>query len=146
VRQLPPDDDCWVAILWSNGAPIADVARAIRWGELPDRVQGVMLLGSCVAFPDRRIHNYFLRIPRGMDPHIAMEVQTLDEIEGMDKLASVVLRHFERSSGVRATLVHGGGREILRRDGSRRIHPFNFMLAPDPEGAGRSTRDWWLGE
>lgn len=143
VRQLPVHDDCWVAILWSNGAPVAEVAKTIRWDQIPLHINGVFLLGSGVAFPDRHIHNYVVPIPRDLPSHAETDLQTLDEVEGMEALAAVILKQFERSSGVRATLVYGGAREILKRDGSKRIYPFNFLLTPDPPFADREAGEFW---
>ncbi len=144
VRQLPASDDCWVAILWSNGAPLRAVAAAIRWDEIPHHVSGIMLLGCGVAFPHRQIHGFITPLIRGVGPDDERQLRTLDETDGMEDLATLVLDRFERSSGVRATLLQGGSREIIRRDGRKRILPFNLLLDSDPVGFDRNANDFWL--
>jgi hypothetical protein len=143
VRQLPEGDECWVAFLWSNGAPVKAVAPAIRWSEIPRHVNGIMLIGAGVAFPHRQIHVFAMPITRDTPIDAGRELQTLDETEGMAEFASLVLDRFERSSGVRATLLHGGRQELIRRDGKKRIVPFNLLLDADPTGFDRNSNDRW---
>jgi hypothetical protein len=143
VRQLPEGDECWVAFLWSNGAPVKAVAPAIRWSEIPRHVSGIMLLGAGVAFPHRQIHVFALPITRDTPLDTGRQLQTLDETEGMAEFASLVLDRFERSSGVRATLLHGGHQEIVRRDGGKRIVPFNLLLDADPVDFDRNAQHDW---
>lgn len=61
----------------------------------------------------------------------------------MAEFATLVLERFERSSGVRATLLHGGRQELIRRDGKKRIVPFNLLLDADPPGFDRNSNDRW---
>lgn len=144
VRQLPRDDDCWVAVLWSNGAPSRAVYDAIRWEEIPSHVEGIVLVWSGVAFPHREIHAYTAVMPRDADDS-PPEVTSLDG-EEMSAFAQLVLRRFERSAGVRATLLKGGNRTVMLRDGSRRILPFNLLLDADPDPLARdATPSLWGG-
>jgi hypothetical protein len=143
VRQLPTDDECWVAILWSNGAPLREVANTIRWDDIPRHVRGILLVGSGVAFPHRNIHVFVMPVERDRDADADIELQTLNAEEGMQELAALILGHFERSSGVRATLLYGGARELVRRDGNKRILPFNLMLDPDPVQFDREAGGFW---
>jgi len=137
VRQLPEHDECFVAIFWSNGAPIALLADTIRWGEIPEHVTGLIVVGCGVAFPDRQIHCFTTVIDRESARSEARKVDTLqEEYEG---LAGLILDRFERSSGVRPVELYGGQRLILRRDGSRRIIPFNLLLDADPPQYGRGA-------
>lgn len=50
--------------------------------------------------------------------------------------ARTIFQAVNRSSGLRPTLIHvpweGKKIRLLQRDGSRRISPFNVVLAPDP--------------
>jgi hypothetical protein len=131
VRQLPEDDDCWVGIFWSNGAPATTVHAAIPWREIPRHVTGIVLLGSGVAFPHRNIHAFAHVIHRDVAANSELALRSLDG-EGMEEIAGLVLDRFERSSGVGATLLKGGERTVLLRDGRRRILPFNLLLDRDP--------------
>jgi hypothetical protein len=129
VRQLPAHDECMVAVYWSNGAPARKVAAGIDWNKLPPYISTLLLLGCGVAFPDRTIHCYMLPVRRrehGVPDHV------FSQNEGQDDYAKLVLDRFERSSGIRPSLVYGGNRVIIRRDGTRRILPFNLLLDADP--------------
>jgi hypothetical protein len=132
VRQLPTQDECWVALYWSNGAPLASVAAGIDWSQIPEHVSGLLMFGQAVAFPDRQIHVFASRIERGGSGSSSGRVDSL-EGEAMQHVAELVLARFERSSGVRATLLRVGNRDLVRRDGSRRILPFNLLMDVDPE-------------
>lgn len=139
ARQLPTRDECWVAIYWSNGAPVNEVAAMLRWTDIPDHVAGVVLIGCGVAFPHRNIDCYVVPIERDHPPDAERVVASQED--DMDDVARLVIERFERSSGVRATLLYGAQRLILRRDGSRRILPFNLLLDADPPQFERSAWD-----
>lgn len=135
VRQLPARDECWVALYWSNGAPLRDAASAIDWSAIPPHVAGVLFIGQGIAFPHCEIHCFAVGIPREHDASTAVVVQSL-EGEAMQQVAEFVVARFERSAGVRATLLRVGRRDLILRDGSRRILPFNLLMDPDPDFDG----------
>lgn len=139
VRQLPANgDSCWVALHWSNGAPMRAVLQAIDWATIPARVDGLLLAGTGVAFPDRNLHVFQAVQPREAAAESGhAEVQSLRD--GMHELAEAVLGRFERSAGVRPTLVQVGRRVLINRDGALPIAPFNLLLDSDPAGLERST-------
>lgn len=139
VRQLPTTDPCWVAIYWSNGAPFDVVARSIPWSEIPGHVNGVILVGCGVAFPHSQIHCFSTAMGRDqpLDADIALH-STEAEQQG---LAELILERFERSSGVRPTLLGVRNRTLIRRDGSRRILPFNLLMDVDAPGFDRLAED-----
>ncbi len=134
TQQLPPADECWVALHWSNGGPIVEVVRALDWSSVLAHIQGIMFAGSVVAFPHRNIDVFLIQIPRGYRANDPREVRS----EMNDELAGLVLARTEASSGVRATLVRGlirgKRRQVLRRDGSDRIPPVNLILDRDLPG------------
>jgi len=144
IRQLPEHDKCFVAVFWSNGAPVALLADTIRWREIPEHVVGLILLGCGVAVPDRQIHCFTWTIDRESAHAEERKVYTLQE--EYEDLAGVILDRFERSSGVRPVALYGGQRLILHRDGSRRIFPFNLLLDADPpQYARRAIGPGWAG-
>jgi hypothetical protein len=110
------------------------VQRTIPWPDVPRHVQGFILLGCGVAFPHRQIHCFVRPIPRAVDPRTELEMRSL---VGQERLAELVRDRFEASSGVRATLLTVGRRDLVVRDGSRRILPFNLLMDRDPPEAGR---------
>jgi hypothetical protein len=132
LGQLPEGEECWVAFHWTNGATQAQVAAAIDWSAVPERVAGIEMIGSAVAFPDREIHVFRLVLRRGAeaegDPWLE---STRDE-----DYAQVVLGRVESSSAIRATLLRVGQVDLVSRDGSRRILPFNLLTDADPPGVG----------
>jgi hypothetical protein len=137
LRQLPEGDRCWVAVYWSNGAPIAAMQAAIDWSEIPPRVVGLMLVGQGVAFPHAQVHAFSTTIPRDGTSHLAGLRVTSQEPDQED-LAALILRLFERSAGVRATLIRVGSRDLIVRDGSRRVLPFNLLMDPDADEVSRT--------
>lgn len=138
VRQLPDGDECWLAVYWSNGAPIRAVAERMDWSAWPSRIVGLVLLGSAVAFPHPTIHNFVLGLPRGVE--VSEEFSVDSELD--DAFATTVLKRFERSSGVRATLLlDGQGNRIVHRAGQQRILPFNLLMDADPPAIDRDS-DW----
>jgi hypothetical protein len=137
VRQLPRTEPCWVAIYWSNGAPIKDVLDAVDWSAIPAHVLGVFFVGSCVAFPHREIHIYASAMPRDASRD---DQTSVNSIVNLDELARLILERFERSSGVRPSLLQVGRRTILKRDGTKRILPFNLLIDADPVDLGSKLR------
>jgi hypothetical protein len=134
IKQLPTADECWVALHWSNGAPIDDVAEALDWTSIPSHVVGVVFVGSVVAFPHRDINNFQVMVARGYQAGGEMDVES----SVSDNFARLVLSRTESTAGIRATLVrgviNGKSKQVLRRDGSERIAPFNLVLDRDPLG------------
>lgn len=132
LRQLPEKDECWVSLFWSNGAPVDAVAAALDWDTLPAKVQGLVFVGSAIAFPYPDIHNYVVLVPRGFE--VGNEVELESSVD--ERLAASVLDRVERSAGVRACLLRGvtagKGRQLLRRDGSRHILPYILLMDADP--------------
>jgi hypothetical protein len=93
-------------------------------------VLGIVVVGAAVFVPDPRIHYFAARLPRiELDAEDELRVHSLEA----DATAVPVLRAFEESVGVRAVLLlePGGEAPILRRDGSRRIFPFNLLIGHD---------------
>lgn len=140
LRQLPSKDECWVALFWSNGAPVVEVLESLIWEDLPEHVVGLVFVGSAVAFPHADIHNFANYAPRGADLAEPPPVEsTFDE-----HFAMLVRERFERSSGLRLTLLRGpGGHDLLRRDGRRRIVPYNLLMDDDPSSVDRRS-EWGL--
>ena len=132
ARQLPLLQTGWVALYWTNGAPIAAITKALRSG-FPKHIEGVILVGDAIFFPSRVIHCFTWILPANS---FDTEGVTRVASEANDARAQNILDGFERSSGVRATLLtalkDGCRTELLRRDGRRRILPFNLLLGVDP--------------
>ena len=94
IRQLPPGDECWVALHWGNGAPIDDIVTRLDWTQLPPHVEGITFVGSVVAFPHRDINVFVLHAPRGLAAGAPMELEsTLD-----NEFARLVLARTEASA------------------------------------------------
>jgi hypothetical protein len=136
LRQLNTRDDCWVAIWWSNGAPALSVQQVLSTINLPSQVLGVMLVGAAVALPVPEIHYYDQRLPREELLNGPIELPVVS-LEG-NPLAEPIFDAFERSTGVRPSLlldphgIRGKRQQLLLRDGSRRIFPFNLLVDADP--------------
>jgi uroporphyrinogen-III synthase len=79
-----------------------------------------------------RKSGFTISIIRESDSDSAVVVESL-EGEPMQEVAELVVNRFERSAGVRATLLRVGKRNLIIRDGSRRILPFNLLMDPDPD-------------
>jgi len=137
IRQLPTHDECWVAIYWSNGAPLESVHRTLRSPEIPEHVAGIALVGCGVVFPHPEIHCFTSWLHRNATEDDNVVVASANA--GQNDLAELVLKRFERSSGVRATLLSFGKDVALLRDGSQRLLPFNLLLDPDPPGLDRNS-------
>lgn len=130
LRQLDGDEEAWVGLWWSNGASLLALRDALSEIQLPAHVLGLMVVGAAVIVPDPRIHYFHARLPRvDLDHRDELPVLSLED----DPSAAPILTAFERSVGVRPTLLVSpdGEMPILNRDGSRRIFPFNFMVGPD---------------
>lgn len=131
----------WPALLWNNGAPVASISRAIDWQSMPGHIKGLAVVGTAVTFPIPLLHHFRMLLPRGVtdgstDWWTEYPVETVAQIfDGID-----------RSSGVRAVLLgacrpSGRPLELLRRDGTRRVLPFNFYVEPDPVPVARQVDD-----
>lgn len=130
VRQMPEGDACYVAIPWTNGASLHEIAAAIRWDAMPERVLGLIVAGAGVAFPMPVTHCFLATIER--DNSLAeLQVESIEE--DMTDIAPTVFDRFGSSSGVRATLLQVGKATLVHRLGERRIDPFNFLVDRDPE-------------
>jgi hypothetical protein len=140
--QIPEGAQGWGAFYWTNGAPLHNVIRAVQQIAHTKKLAGIVLLGDAVAFPARQVHSFVSVFNAS-----ALKESTEDPIPVKstvdDKYGKDVLTRFERSSGVRAMLLattHGGKLvELVRRDGKRRILPFNFLIDADPPVA-QNTR------
>lgn len=141
VRQLPTSDPCWVAIYWSNGAPFETVARSIPWEGIPEHVLGIILVGGGVSWPDARVHFFATALGRNAPAEADHQLDSVEPEPEMKELAGLVLGVFERSSGVRPTLLAAGDEILIRRDGSRRILPFNLLMDSDRPGFDRHSED-----
>jgi hypothetical protein len=144
IRQLPTTDECWVAIFWSNGAPIDAVHAAVRWDEIPAHVAGLILVGCGVIFGHPQIHCFTSRVSRYAREEDDVVVRSTHP--DADEVAALVFDTFERSSGVRPTLLRVGSRTLLQRIGEQRILPFNLLMAADPPGLDRQAIDAPWGE
>jgi hypothetical protein len=118
--------------------PIPAVAERMDWSAWPSRLVGLVLLGSAVAFPYPTIHNFVLGLPRGVELSEVFSVYSELDVA----FATTVLKRFERSSGVRATvLLDGQGNRIVHRVGQQRILPVNLLMDADPPALDRDS-DW----
>jgi hypothetical protein len=131
AKQVPEGDRGWAAFFWTNGIPARDILKELRWEEVPERIAGLVLVGDAVAFPSPNVHSYYLPLPRKMPADAKSELLSSET----SRTGDIVLSAIETSSGVRATLVADRStdppRELLRRDGARRIQPFQFMMDRD---------------
>lgn len=143
VRQLPESDRCWAAIYWSNGAPFDLVRRNIPWHEIPNHVEGVLLVGCGIAFPHSQIHCFATPIHRDVGDDYEVGVASTEPDQ--DDLAGIILERFERSSGIRPTLLKVGDQTLVKRDGSARIWPYNLLMDADRAEFGRhATGAPWM--
>jgi len=140
VRQFrsPSDDECWVAIYWSNGAPIDVVHAALRWSEIPRHVVGIILVGCGVIFGEPQIHCFTTRLHRHARPEDSLQIRSLSPLSGASDVAGLIFETLEKSSSVRPTLLKAGRNTVLERAGERRIMPFNLLLGIDPDNVGRN--------
>ena len=128
IKQLPDDEEAWVALWWGNGVPPSTAAQMLDAVAAPDNVTGLLLLGQAVAVPWSNISCFALPLHRGegwSDYHVDSTVD--------DTLAKRVLERFESSSGVRPTQLRTPtNTTLLNRNGSRRLFPFNLLFDADP--------------
>ena len=129
LAQLPDSDVGWMAFHWSNGAPLDLIAQAISEAALPEHIAGVMLAGSAIIL-DGQMHHFFIAGAKSSDGSVLVQ----SKIEGFD--ASPIVAGFEASVGVRPTILRvpgsTGPRELLARDGSEPLWPYNILPSPDP--------------
>jgi hypothetical protein len=130
LAQLSAQSECWVAIWWGNGAPIASARDILTEINAPTNVEGLIFIGQAVAVPWSEISIYICQSPRGVDLGERHVSSTVD-----DHLAKLMLDRFDASSGVRPTLLRArgpSGATLMRRNGRRRIDPFNLLFDADP--------------
>jgi hypothetical protein len=140
LAQLAADRPSWLAFWWSNGAPVEALARALVDVDVPEHVVGLILLGTLLPLPDPMLHNFvvFRDAPFDAEPEKTIR-STAD-----DHVATTLFEAIEATAGVRTAVVRvpgadGEWHEILRRDGGRRILPFNLVFGRDPEQLERPT-------
>lgn len=102
LRQLPGAEPGWVALWWSNGAPVSAVQQLLSTVDLPANILGVFLVGAAVVAPDPEIHYFQIIIPR--DEEVREELPDVVSAVG-HPLAGKILDEVERSTGVRPTLI-----------------------------------------
>lgn len=135
LRQLRSKEQSWVALWWSNGAPVALMQQLLSTVDLPKNILGILLVGAAVVAPDPEIHYFQIIVPR--DQEIRDSLPPLVSEVG-HPFADAILEQVEGSTGVRPMLITNprGPRpkrqRLLFRDGTRRIFPFNLLLTPDP--------------
>lgn len=118
-----------LGLWWGNGAALQHVHEILDLADAPAHVAGVASIGQAVAVPWNEIHVYVSSISRDAEEFGGVD-STVD-----NHLAQRVLERFESSSGIRPTLLRARGREspiLLRRDGRRRVFPFNLLFDADP--------------
>jgi hypothetical protein len=135
ASQIPANRQGWAAFYWTNGAPITAVLESLRQIGFPKGLAGIILLGDCLAFPDPILHSFTSVVAASaFDADHVSRLAIRSETD--NAFAGNVLRRFEDSSGVRATLLcatEGEARiELCRRDGQQRILPFNLLVDSDP--------------
>jgi hypothetical protein len=142
LSQVPRNEAAYAAFYWTNAASRETICEHLNWKLIPENILGILLVGDCVAFPHPRIHSYILMIPRDSQSSSGNLVRSSVSEED----ASFVIKRFERSSGLRPVLLTAttseGTIELLRRDGSRRILPFNLLMSEDPGGNFPRTGGW----
>ena len=144
VASQIPSESGWGAFYWTNGAPVELIHNTIRNGELPTNLEGVILIGDSVRLFHPNIHSFIAVLPRDVELREPIIFRSTKD----DGLAQALFESFQRSSGVRAVLLAAtdgaNRRELLRRDGSQRIYPFNLLIDEDPaeapKGTGRSIK------
>ena len=104
----------------------------------PSNVVGLVFIGQAVAAPWSEISVFISFVNREADVNKRHVRSTVD-----DHLASLVLARFDSSSGLRPTVMRAPGRHgptLLRRDGRRRIAPFNLLFDADPRTLAPPSR------
>jgi hypothetical protein len=134
LTQLPSSGEGWIALHWGNGAPPDMVKSALVKSGLPERVAGVMLVGSAIVL-DGTTHHIAMMIPR--DGEERGEWESYSKV-GFD--FTPIRRGFQVSAGVRPCVIRvngeNGQRDLIVRDGSEQFWPFNLLIEPDPPGVG----------
>ena len=140
IRQLQPTtDEAWVAIYWSNGAPIDVVHAAVPWRAIPRHIVGIILIGCGVIFGHPQIHCFTTRLRRLAGPEDSLAVRSLSPLPvrarppAWHSRPSKTLPAFARHS------LKAGRHTVLRRIGEQRILPFNLLMAGDPDDLGRNA-------
>jgi hypothetical protein len=128
VDQLPRDQESWVALWWGNGAPTQAAADLLDSVDAPENVTGIVFIGQSIAVPWSQISCFIVQVPRGAE--IGAHEMRSSVHAG---LARRVMERYESSAGVRPTLLQTpSGQDLLRRDGNRRLFPFNLLFDADP--------------
>lgn len=138
LGQLSTDEECWVAFWWGNGAPVQATQGLLKAVNAPPNVAGLVFIGQAVAVPWSEINVFISMVHREADVESREIESTVD-----DALARLVLDRFESSSGLRPTILRAPGRNgaaLLRRDGRRRIAPFNLLFDADPRKLAAPSR------
>ena len=138
LGQLSTDEECWVAFWWGNGAPVQATHGLLDAVNAPANVAGLVFIGQAVAVPWSEISVFIVNVDRDADVEGRHIESTVD-----DKLAGLVLDRFDSSSGLRPTVLRAPGRDgptLLRRDGRRRIAPFNLLFDADPRKLAAPAR------
>lgn len=128
--QLSPDHEGYLGVWWANGAPLEMTPDILKRAGAPDYIVGVVSIGQAIAVPWSEINCFITSAHRGADMALRAVDSSVD-----DHLANLVLDRFNSSSGIRATLLKAPGRDgtiLLRRDGRRRLFPFNLLFDADP--------------
>jgi hypothetical protein len=149
--QLPTDHPCFVAFHWSNGAPFEPIGQVLNEVTRPENVLGVALIGSTVAFPHPDTHHFIMWgiaresedderedafyseiSPEAGEKAVALYSAVSEEV------GRAVFDRVDRSAGVRASVVRASvlreqrPREVLLRDGTKRILPYILLIDRDP--------------
>lgn len=138
LDQLSTDKECWVAFWWGNGAPLQATQGLLNALNAPSNVAGLVFIGQAVAVPWSEISIFIINVDREADLNELHVESTVD-----DRLAGLVLDRFDSSSGLRPTILRAPGRNgltLLRRDGRRRITPFNLLFDADPRSLAPPSR------
>lgn len=129
LGQLPHGDVGWMAFHWGNGAPFHLIAEALAEVDLPNHIAGVILGGSAIIL-DGIMHDMVMWCPRESSGEMVFH----STVDGFDP--SPIFEGFETSVGIRPTILRvpgdRGPRELLARDGTEPLWPFNLLLSPDP--------------
>jgi hypothetical protein len=143
LEQLDVSEPCLAALHWSNGARIGDVQAMLETLDLPENLCAVVMLGAVMALPFAGLHRYAIwhfrpgfAVP-GLNTSAPRVVCLSDSPN--KAFCEALLDQFDRSASVRLSRLSVPGplaesTELLRRDGSRRLDPFNFIFTSDPRG------------
>jgi len=138
IDQMPAEHECQLGLWWGNGAPLHMTHDILERAETPEHIAGVVLIGNAVAAPCSEINCYIAPVSRGAD----VEDRGIDSNVD-DHLAALVLDRFNSSAGIRPTMLRSpepNGMILLRRDGRRRLFPFNLLFDADPRVLAEPNR------